>query len=491
MWSMGVALISVPLLLHGLGATVFGTWVLIQTFSAVNGWFSVADLGVNVSTTKSVAERASVGDDEGAADVIATSLVIFFGLGACCALLLALVGPAVLPTLFKTPGHLTGALRTAIRLFALQVLVDLLTEGCEACLEGLQRVDLSRAIDSLRRTLVAAATAGVALSGGGLRGVAAASLACSCVGLIVGFTTLRIHLPAPGGKLRSAETRVLLSYGKDIALLRPFGILQRSMDRLVVGAALGPAAVALVEIATQLQSGADAILGASSYAVIPGASWLSARSDRPSLRQLIERGTKYSLLVTFPAVIGTIALAGPIVRIWVGARYHDAIGLVVIALLYEVVVGPLAVGANVLLGVGRASVILRAAATATLLNLGLTVLLVHVTGIVGVFQATLLSGSVLVVMLGRFVLAEVDLGLREFVAQAVLPAIWPSAALIAVLVSLLSLHLGDKSTLATSTVVGGLVYVGVALRWSLTAAERAEMLSAVRRRSEPEREADA
>ena len=56
--------------------------------------------------------------------------------------------------------------------------------------------------------------------------------------------------------------------------------LPRTVDRFVVGVLLGPGAVSLVEIATQLQNGADAVLSASSYAVVPGAAHLDAHGDR-------------------------------------------------------------------------------------------------------------------------------------------------------------------------------------------------------------------
>jgi O-antigen/teichoic acid export membrane protein len=68
-----------------------------------------------------------------------------------------------------------------------------------------------------------------------------------------------------------------------VAVLRPLGVLHRTIDRVVVGSVLGPSAVALVEIATQMMNGADAILSAMSYAVLPSAAWLRARGDRATL----------------------------------------------------------------------------------------------------------------------------------------------------------------------------------------------------------------
>src|SRR5437764_4998319 len=155
LWAMVVALATLPLLLHGLGAQVFGTWVLLQTFSAVTGWFSLVDLGVGTATARAVAERASLDDEHGVRTTAASAMTLFFAFGGVCAVALALAGTRWLPSLFHTSSGLRADLRFAIVLFSVQVLLDLMTEGAEACLEGLQRIDLSRAVDAVRRTLVA------------------------------------------------------------------------------------------------------------------------------------------------------------------------------------------------------------------------------------------------------------------------------------------------------------------------------------------------
>ncbi|HET7718445.1 MAG TPA: oligosaccharide flippase family protein, partial [Acidimicrobiales bacterium] len=147
-WAMVLALVTLPLLLHGLGRVAFGTWALLQTFSAITGWLSLVDLGVGTASTRAIAEQASLDDDRAVAGTIASTLACFASLGLVCAGILALAGPSVLPALFKTPSGLRDDLTFAVVVFAAQIVADLLTEGVESCLEGLQRVDLSRAVDA-------------------------------------------------------------------------------------------------------------------------------------------------------------------------------------------------------------------------------------------------------------------------------------------------------------------------------------------------------
>ena len=471
LWAMVVTLVSLPLLLHGLGADAFGVWVLLQTFSAVTGWFSLADLGVGTATTREVAARAALDDHRGVSRTVSSSLTLFVVLGLACAGLLATLGHRWLPTVFGTPDDLVADLRTAILLFSVQVVLDLLTMGAEAALEGLQRVDLSRAVDAFRRTAAAAAVSVAALAGAGLRGVAVVSLGSAVAGTVLAAAVLRRHLRAPTTSPSGTEMRSLLAYGRTMAVLRPFGVIHRSMDRLVVGVILGPAPVALVEVATQVQNGADAVLSASSYAVIPSASWLRARGDSSRLRELLELGTKYSLLATLPFVVAPALLAGPLVRTWVGSGNGSAAGLAVVALAYVGLTAPVQVGSDLLVGVGNAGAVLRAAALAVAINLVASIVLVLALGTVGAFLGTLVGTAFLVVPLGRSMLRQVDCGIGAFARRSLRPVLGPTVALTALVGAVLLAPLSDVATLVVGTVLGFAGYSAVALRWSMGSGE--------------------
>src|SRR3954451_23139303 len=123
-WAMVVALVSLPLILRGLGPTAFGIWVLLQTFSAVAGWFSLLDLGLGTAATREVAAHHALEDDDlGAA--VGSTLALHAGLGLLAGALLAIIGPVVLPALFNAPDSLHHQLRVATVAFGAQVAFDL------------------------------------------------------------------------------------------------------------------------------------------------------------------------------------------------------------------------------------------------------------------------------------------------------------------------------------------------------------------------------
>lgn len=470
-WAMVVMLISLPVLLNELGPAVFGTWVLLQTFSAVTGWLSVADLGVGTSATRLVAEHRSLADGERVGLAIGSSMAVFVVLGALSSVALAAIGPSALPALFGTPDEVRAALQTAILYFAVQAFADLVTEGTESCIEGLQRVEVSRAVDALRRTLVAGATITAASSGRGLEGVALASMLASAAGTVVALVVLMRLARGTPFRVGWGDIAWLLRAGRAVMLLRPLGVLRRTMDRLIVGVAIGPEAVALVEIAAQVQAGAEAALSASSYAVVPSAAWLRARSDAHTLRELLLTGTKYSLLVALPMAGAAAALAGPIVEAWVGRPYSDAAGLVPLALAYVVLVAPLQVGSNLLLGVGRTTPLLVAACLSLAVNFGASLLLVNAVGTVGTFQGALIGGAVLIAPLAWAMLSEAGVPAGEFMKGAVAPAIPPLFALGAVVTIALALPLGPLATVVLGGGVGAVAYAAGVARFSLAPGE--------------------
>ena len=214
-------------------------------------------------------------------------------LSVASALLVAVGGIALFPRLFNTPDALVHELRVATVFFAVQVLVDLLTDGAEACLEGLQRVDLSRAVDAVRRTVMRSGHASSRQRPGRCR---ASPPRVARRGGGRTAAVLRRAAPLSGGgsgRPTHAEVGGLFRYGRIVALLQPLGVLHRTMDRFIVGWILGPSAVTLVEIATQIQSSAESVLSASARRCHT-AGWLRERRGGDVSEELSTSGRKGS-----------------------------------------------------------------------------------------------------------------------------------------------------------------------------------------------------
>ncbi|MFN8018491.1 MAG: oligosaccharide flippase family protein [Acidimicrobiales bacterium] len=302
-------------------------------------------------------------------------------------------------------------------------------------------------------------------------GAAVATLVATAASLVV------VRRAVAPGHLSADRTTAshLLHYGRRVWMLNSTGVIHRTMDRTIVGAILGPSAVALVEIATQVQNGVAALLSASSYAATSSAAWVRSRDDREKLRELLLRGTKYTCLLTLPLCGIVAVLAGPLLEVWLPPQYAEAAGLVALAMAYLATQAPLATGSNLLLGVGRAGDILGPAAVAVVVNLVGSVILVRHIGVAGAFVATILSSLVLTPLLARAVARATDVSIGEVGRHAVAPTLAPALTATAAAGALVLAPLGALVTLVAGGALGLAAWLAVAGRWSLTTAERSEL----------------
>ena len=331
--------------------------------------------------------------------------------------------------------------------------------------------------------MVTAAAAAAALLTSNLGVVGEASLATTILGLLVALALL-VHqqrLEPPSW----AALRTVFGFGWVVGGSRIFSVVHHNMDRLIVGVILGPALVSLVEIATQVQNGVDAVLSAAEAPGVPAAAWLAARSSVAQLRELLFRGTKYAVLVSMPLIVGAALLAHPLVSTWVGSRYSAADNLIPLAMAFMLMMAPVRVGSLMLTAVGRARDVLRPFALATVINLTASVLLVIVMGVAGTFIGTLIGTAVLVVPLARMASREVGSTYRDLIRTSILPAVLPAALLAAVLLLLPVLGLEGRALLVTGAVGGGALYCATAVLVSLSPAERRDLWSMVRRLPAP------
>lgn len=479
-WTIVLTLGTLPLILRGLGAESFGIWVLLQTFSATTGWLSVPANGLSVSTTREVA-AASTGDEHALGRAVGLTVAAFGISGVIFGIALAAAGPSILHAILGLDGFNDHTLRVLSVAFGFQVLAEHLCLALTSTLEGLQEVALARSIDALRKTGVAVAAATAATLDWGLGGVGVCSSAAAlAVTLLAAAAVMRgrdIRPRRPG----HAGIRSVVGYAGTVSVLQGTGVLHRTMDRTIAGVAFGPGAVALVEIANQIQVGSTALLSATTYPMLSSGPWLRARGDDAALRSLLDRLTRYSVLLTLPLVALIIVFAGPFIRIWVGDDFSEAIGLAQVAVMFVALAAPLQAGSNLLQGIGQAGAVLRATAVAVLVNLVASIVLVNTVGLVGVFLGTLCGTVALTPLLASSIDRAAGVRTMHLGVQALKRAIPPAFIAAAIGAAAVLLDLPDVIALGVGGPVALLAAGVVAVRWSLTPDERADLVGVFRR----------
>ena len=471
LWAAVIGVVTLPVILRGLGAEQFGLWVLVLSMSATNGWLSIADLGIRTATVRAVAAPLAIGDRREAGHQLGAAASMIVGLALVVGSVVATLGRNVLPDLFNTPTSLTPAVRAALMWFALQAGVELASTMLHAAIEATQRVDRSRALHALRITCVGVAVAITATETGSIvavaRSAAITTVAVSIVTLVVAWRTLPFRVRV-GDRRRVAD---IVAYGTSVGAINVTGVLHRTMDRVVVGAMYGPRQVVLVEIATQITNGAQTMLGVA-HSLTSAAPYLHARADRDGLQALLVRGTRLTMMASIPALAIAAILAAPIVEVWMGPAFLDAAGLTAVAVLGTALAVPAQASSLILQATGHARTVLRPAAVAVIANLGLSILFGRWFGVVGVFVATALTAGGLLWPLVRPALAVTGVGPAEFVRRGVGPAAAPAIG--ATLGASVGLPFSEPRMALAVGVLGASLGWGIATwRWGLTLSDRA------------------
>jgi O-antigen/teichoic acid export membrane protein len=465
-----LALVLTPFLIQGLGEEGFGIWALALSLSFLGGYASLADLGVETSAARYVAEARSDGDAVAASET-ASSAMAFFGAVALVAtpLLAALAFP--LTDLFGVDEPLRDEAVACFALMAAQLVFELPARVFFAAVEGAQRYDVYQLIE-FARSLTQAALFTVALVFDlGLPGLGGAVVVSSFVVLVLGRIAAKRIVPEVtiGRRHVSKERfRSLLTFGSQYFLVRVMGTIYRQVDKVIVAIALGLRPVTFYEIANRIHQGAAMVQSVAASSLLPATAYL--RRDRETLRELYLRGTTYTVAVALPVVVSGFVFAEDLIRTWVGEALTDSAGSARLFLVFVAFVTVHAVGAAMIVALGHMRFVIGVTLAFTLVNLVVSIALVKPLGVDGVILGTLVAQAAIWLPYTLFFFRRFDVAWNEWLRRVVGPNLPGLALQAATAIPLLELAHASPNLAVTgliallSVLVSLAAFIGVGLR---------------------------
>lgn len=437
---------------------------------------SIVSVGVGVAGVQRIAAEAGADRHGHARRAGGATIAVAGGFGCLGAAAFALFGPGLLHAVL---GSVVPNAHVVARWFALLLFAEQLSVSQQYVFEGHQRVDIARAADALRRTLVIGAIAAGAVTTGRVDGAIASgaisALACCLIAMVLIAGRGMIAAPTRG------EIRRELAGARRVAELTALGVAHRSMDRMLSALLFGPRSVAIVEVATQVQNAAAAVLSSTSYVATASSPWLVARGAAEQERALLLRGSRLVTLATVPVALVLGILARPLLDVWLPGATGAAAALVPIAMVFIVLSAPLQVPSNMLFGKGETRAIARAAIPALAVNLVASLLLSQWLGVAGLLWGSVVGAVALAAPLFRAIGPRVGVGVREFSRDVILPCVLPAIGLTALLATTVMLRLGDLATIAIGLAGGATGYALLAWQFALPSEVRDEVSGALRR----------
>ena len=387
----GISFFLAPYIVHHLGNTQYGLWVLL---ASLVGYMGLLDLGVQSAVTRYVAKYHAVHADQDASRLVSAALAVFTTMGLI-AILGALVIALVLVHRLHVPPELVGTAREVLLISGAAMAVSLVGGVFNGLVAGLQRFDLTSGVETVISVLRAAAIVVALGAGGGLVILSLVQLAATAIRGVAAYGLSRRLYP----ELRPAFTswglrdlRLLFSFGLFSSLLQVSNMVLTQADSLIIGAFLPISMVTYFAIALNLTNYASAIVSGVAHTIPPRVGALQAQGAEAETRDVILRTGRVAALLILPVSLTFILRGGTFIRLWMGASYQDLSGAILIplAVTQGLGAGP-HVAINALVGLNRHRrlslfVLIEAAA-----NLTLSILWIRPLGLVGLALATAVS----------------------------------------------------------------------------------------------------
>ena len=371
-----------PFILHRLGDTAFGIWVLI--FS-VTGYYGLFDLGIRSSVIRYVSTYTATNDTQSLAKLINTSLATYTAIGAV-AMTLTLVASAFVGRLFRIPPDFLTTARWLFLMVGAAVALGFPTGVFGGILEGSQRfyyVNLTNLVSTLLRAglIVLALTHGY-----GLLTVAFITVSLPLLGSLVRAAIVLRILPIRFGwrYVDRSAFREIANYSAVSFILMIAYKLRFKTDEIVIGTFLSVTAITYFSIGDRLLDYASEVVSSLAQIFVPMSGQSDARGDMDRLRKILIAGNRACALIIFPMTAVLVILGKSVIEAWVGARYVSASYPVLLVLVIPITFSlAQAASPRILYGMARHKALAWVTLMESIANLILSIILIGPFGIVG------------------------------------------------------------------------------------------------------------
>lgn len=390
--AMSGSLIVTPAVLHGLGDSGYGGWLLINSFI---GYMRFLDLGATTGTVKFAAGALKRDDKDDLAAVLNTSAAIFMTVGAVAMLAtLALVG--ILPRLYPSIATdqmgvilmLGGAMTiemafrpfvATLRMRSLYFLYDAIEIGTYSIFKFALVIYLAHSTGLSYKTL------------------AFLTLAETLVRLVIVLVAAMVASPAARRinpfRARRNMVRKIAGIGAAISIIMIADVVRFQLDAGVIGffKPESPESIAIYGLGARLASIANAVIGVIAGVLVPRFSGLFETGDKEGELNLLRRASQFTGLACALVLVNLAVLGPHFLALWLKKPWAPTSGRVLLILLPAYYVSLLALPSRVqLLGRGKLRGLTILVVGEAVANLVLSVLLIGPLGVIGVALGTAL-----------------------------------------------------------------------------------------------------
>ncbi len=372
----------VPVAVHYLGMEQYGLWTIVM---AITGYIGLADLGLSTSFVTYIARFVAVRAYDDAVRVVYLGVIFYVGV----TLLMFGVSLAASSWLFDflrlAPAQASGA-RTALLLAVALFGVSSVSGVFGNTLAAIQRMDVVNGIVIAMLAVKLVVIVLVLMNGGGVAGLLLADVAVTAAGMPVFLLFTRRFLPEVHLGWKGYDHRLmttLLRFGVQLQVTRLSDLVQLQFDKILLARYVGLQSAAMYDFGSRPAGRAKQLPVTAIASLVSAVSALDAREDNARIRAALVRATRYLAVLSAPLFGFIVALAFPVMRVWLGPGHEQAaltLQLLSTGFFVNVVVSALALISQ---GRGEPQFHMRAMLLQTILNIALSLTLVLTFGYFG------------------------------------------------------------------------------------------------------------
>lgn len=472
--NIALGIFLMPFTVRHLGTNEYGLWMLVASMTS---YFQLLDLGYGNGLVRHVADADARGNTDLVNKILSTFALVYAGIGAVAALAVGAMIIWVVPNFPRLLPSQISLARFVLAVVGIRIAIGFPMTVFGAATTARQRFALNNIVASVIALANGAATFALLALGYRVRAVVTASALISLFGYIAyawtakrAFPQLRLRVSSFTPSLvRDVTAFSLYVFLIDIAIQIGF-----NLDNVVIGAAMGTAAVAVYIVAFRLADAQRQLSCQFNSLMFPVVVRYGAANDPEGLRRMMIEGTRLSLTLVCGVTVCLMGFAAPLITRWMGTGFEGSVApLEVLALTGVILVGQGPLG-NILLGTGRHRLVAFVSLGEAIANLVLSVLLVRRFGLLGVAIGT----GVPVFIANLFILLpaacrQVGISVAGFARSvAVAPVV---GALIAALAGALVRQLWPPESIPAILVEGtavGIIYLSAVWTLGFTTAVR-------------------
>ncbi len=460
--SMAVGFYLMRYVLLVIGDDNYGLWVFINSIAAYSG---LMYLGFGETICRYIAKYNTLEDNDRMNKAVNVVMVVYCFMGFAILLgagLFAWQAPNIIDL-----GELTHQeVATAIMLIGISMTIGMITSVFGGVLAGTQRMDLIKLTTasafiirlSLTYLLLSKETPIVTLSFIFLM----VTIFEQSIIIYLAFK----NLPSLRIGLKYWDTEIF----KECAGFSGFAFLDvishrliHATDVIIIGLYFPKNVIVPYYIASRLCSFCIQPIKQIGYVVMPRASQFSTKGDFQGLKGLVKKGVGLSILLVCSAFIGSWFFAGNFVDLWMKKGYEESHVLLLILLGAHVLVIPVDILKHILYGMGIIRFIAFLGMAEAIVNLILSIILLHYYQLIGVALGTVIPVIVFeFIILTPYALKKIEFPPIEFIKTVVFPQFLPLVALFVYCLVIENYYPGDKKVIGLALITfGGMAIVGI------------------------------